>query len=294
MRRRCHLLISIQNCFGLQAVDQFLTETRSVLDEMIEKGRNLANSGRMELDIHEAIEKLDDIVEVADQLDMEVESQKTGLEPLLAQSEALERDLEAAETVVDTLMARKLSDPAIASATRKDLADRDAQFAALSQRAAAIHAALPGKSSASRDTTLSTLGDKLSQLESTLIASHVTPSRSIATATPIRTSPDRTSMSSMGPLAMEVGNITDAYTTEEEGMKEENSEAGGGGKAEKKVRRARSSREESMEKPEKLQEKGILPKDTSPINQDEEEPMVTFTVGASSSTKDSNSPPQAK
>ncbi|KAK6730498.1 hypothetical protein RB195_007138 [Necator americanus] len=278
----------------VKAVDQFLTETRSVLDEMIEKGRNLANSGRMELDIHEAIEKLDDIVEVADQLDMEVESQKTGLEPLLAQSEALERDLEAAETVVDTLMARKLSDPAIASATRKDLADRDAQFAALSQRAAAIHAALPGKSSASRDTTLSTLGDKLSQLESTLIASHVTPSRSIATATPIRTSPDRTSMSSMGPLAMEVGNITDAYTTEEEGMKEENSEAGGGGKAEKKVRRARSSREESMEKQEKLQEKEILPKDTSPINQDEEEPVVTFTVGASFSTKDSNSPPQAK
>ncbi|EPB65088.1 hypothetical protein ANCCEY_15849, partial [Ancylostoma ceylanicum] len=142
---------------------------------------------------------------------MEVDSQKSVFEPLLAQAEALDRDVEAAEAVVDTLAARRLSDPAIANphtlpdnvpfqATRQDLADRDAQFAALSQRAAAIHAALPGKSSASRDTTLSALGDKLSRLESMLIASHATPSRSMANATPIRTSPDRTSMSSMGPL----------------------------------------------------------------------------------------------
>ncbi|EYC34897.1 hypothetical protein Y032_1284g3807, partial [Ancylostoma ceylanicum] len=184
----------------VKAVDDFLAETRSALDAVIEKGRSLANSGRMELDTHRAIEKLDDIVDIADQLDMEVDSQKSVFEPLLAQAEALDRDVEAAEAVVDTLAARRLSDPAIANATRQDLADRDAQFAALSQRAAAIHAALPGKSSASRDTTLSALGDKLSRLESMLIASHATPSRSMANATPIRTSPDRTSMSSMGPL----------------------------------------------------------------------------------------------
>ncbi|VDM84598.1 unnamed protein product, partial [Strongylus vulgaris] len=115
---------------------------------------------------------------------MEVESHKSQLQPLLAQADALDRDVEAAENVVDALISRTLTDPAIARATRQDLADRDAQFAALSQRAAAIHAALPGKSSASRDTTLSALGDKLSRLESMLISSHGTPSRSIADATP--------------------------------------------------------------------------------------------------------------
>ncbi|KIH45736.1 hypothetical protein ANCDUO_24219, partial [Ancylostoma duodenale] len=54
---------------AFQAVDDFLTETRSALDAVIEKGRSLANSGRMELDTHRAIEKLDDIVDIADQRD---------------------------------------------------------------------------------------------------------------------------------------------------------------------------------------------------------------------------------
>ncbi|KAK6051863.1 hypothetical protein COOONC_10631 [Cooperia oncophora] len=52
----------------------------------------------------------------------------------------------------------------------------------------------------------------------------------MANATPIRTSPDRTSMSSMGPLAMEVGNVTDTYTTEDE-MKEDHSEEAEAAKA---------------------------------------------------------------
>ncbi|VDM57844.1 unnamed protein product [Angiostrongylus costaricensis] len=181
----------------VKAVDDFLNESQAVLNEVIETGRNLANSGRMELDTHCAIEKLDEIVAIADQVP--IESQKSALEPLFAQAEALDRDREAAEEVVDSLTARNLDDPVIANATRQDLADRDSQFAALSQRAARIHAALPGKSSSSRDTTLATLGDKLSRLESILIAKHVVPSRA-ANATPIRTSPDRTSMSSTGPL----------------------------------------------------------------------------------------------
>ncbi|XGW20200.1 hypothetical protein V3C99_003761 [Haemonchus contortus] len=204
----------------LKAVDNFLTESRTALNDVIDKGRSLANSGRMELDTHRAIEKLDDIVDIADQLEMELDSQKAVLDPLLAEAEAVDKDREAAEAVVDALASRNLNDPAIASATRQDLADRDSQFAALSQRAAAIHAALPGKSSASRDTTLATLYEKLNRLETLLMQPG---SRSIATATPIRTSPDRTSMSSTG-LAMEVGNVTDAYTTEEE-MKEDQSEA---------------------------------------------------------------------
>ncbi|PIO53325.1 hypothetical protein TELCIR_25342, partial [Teladorsagia circumcincta] len=51
----------------LKAVDHFLTESRTALDDVIDKGRSLANSGRMELDTHRAIEKLDDIVDIADQ-----------------------------------------------------------------------------------------------------------------------------------------------------------------------------------------------------------------------------------
>ncbi|KAJ1346012.1 hypothetical protein KIN20_000676 [Parelaphostrongylus tenuis] len=47
---------------------------------------------------------------------MEVESQKSTLEPLLAQAEALDKDREAAEEVVDSLAARNLDDPAIANA----------------------------------------------------------------------------------------------------------------------------------------------------------------------------------
>ncbi|PIO62987.1 hypothetical protein TELCIR_15433 [Teladorsagia circumcincta] len=52
----------------LKAVDHFLTESRTALDDVIDKGRSLANSGRMELDTHRAIEKLDDIVDIADQV----------------------------------------------------------------------------------------------------------------------------------------------------------------------------------------------------------------------------------
>ncbi|KJH51155.1 hypothetical protein DICVIV_02716 [Dictyocaulus viviparus] len=185
-----------------KAVDDFLSESHAVLNDAIETGRNLANSGRMELDTHCAIEKLDEIVAIADQLEIEVESQKSALDLLLAQAEALDKDREMAEDVVDSLMSRNLDDQAIANATRQDLADRDSQFAALSQRAAKIHAALPGKSSSSRDTTLAALGDKLSRLESMLIAKHIAPSRT-TNATPIRTSPDRTSMSSTGPLVEE-------------------------------------------------------------------------------------------
>ncbi|WKX90831.1 hypothetical protein Q1695_009578 [Nippostrongylus brasiliensis] len=204
----------------LRAVDDFLTESRTAMDDVIDKGRSLANSGRMELDTHRAIEKLDDIVDIADQLEMELESQRAVLDPLLARAEAVDKDREAAEAVVDALAERNLKDPAIAKATRQDLADRDAQFADLSHRAAEIHAALPGKSSASRDMTLAALGEKLARLESLLVESHNSQTRSIASATPIKTSPDRTSTSSVGPLAMEVGNVTDAYTTEEE-MKDE-------------------------------------------------------------------------
>ncbi|VDM84735.1 unnamed protein product [Strongylus vulgaris] len=87
---------------------------RSALEEVIDKGRSLANSGRMELDTHLAIEKLDDIVDAADQLDMEVDSHKSQLQPLLAQADALDRDVEAAENVVDALISRTLTDPAIA------------------------------------------------------------------------------------------------------------------------------------------------------------------------------------
>ncbi|KAJ1346013.1 hypothetical protein KIN20_000677 [Parelaphostrongylus tenuis] len=48
----------------VKAVDDFLNESQTVLDELIKTGRNLANSGRMELDMHCAIEKLDEIVAV--------------------------------------------------------------------------------------------------------------------------------------------------------------------------------------------------------------------------------------
>ncbi|KAK6013450.1 hypothetical protein OSTOST_21233, partial [Ostertagia ostertagi] len=227
----------------LKAVDHFLTESRTALNDVIDKGRSLANSGRMELDTHRAIEKLDDIVDIADQLEMELDAQKSVLDPLLAQAEAVDKDREAAEEE------KKKKG---FGATRQDLADRDAQFAALSQRAAAIHAALPGKSSASRDSTLTALGDKLARLEALLMQP---ASRPMANATPIRTSPDRTSMSSMGPLAMEVGNVTDAYTTEEE-MKDEHSEAPEAVKA-KAVEVAAPNEDKPEEKPEATEEQPI-------------------------------------
>lgn len=261
----------------LQAVDDFLTESRTALDDVIDKGRSLANSGRMELDTHRAIEKLDDIVDIADQLEMELEAQRTVLDPLLAQAEAVDKDREAAEAVVDALAARNLTDPAIAKATRQDLADRDAQFSTLSQRAAVIHAALPGKSSASRDTTLASLSDKLSRLEAQLMESHATPSRSLANATPIRTSPDRTSMSSMGPLAMEVGNVTDAYTTEEE-MKEDQSEGDANVTTADAAPSEKEAPKEEPEKPEKSKKepspKEKLSEETPLGKEDEEGPSA--------------------
>lgn len=45
---------------------------------------------------------------------MELEAQRTVLDPLLAQAEAVDKDREAAEAVVDALAARNLTDPAIA------------------------------------------------------------------------------------------------------------------------------------------------------------------------------------
>uniref|UniRef100_A0A1I7XHU8 DUF47 family protein n=1 Tax=Heterorhabditis bacteriophora TaxID=37862 RepID=A0A1I7XHU8_HETBA len=52
----------------LKAVEIFFTTSKSALDTIVAEGRRLANSGRMELDIHQAIEQLDEIVDKADQV----------------------------------------------------------------------------------------------------------------------------------------------------------------------------------------------------------------------------------
>lgn len=89
---------------------------------------------------------------------------------------------------------------------------------------------------------------------------------------------------------MEVGNVTDAYTTEDEGMKEDNSEAAA---ASKEARAAPSPGEEPVEKREHAPSESEAPKKARISHQDAEESKPTFAM-AESADSESSSPPQAK
>uniref|UniRef100_A0A1I7XHA0 WW domain-containing protein n=1 Tax=Heterorhabditis bacteriophora TaxID=37862 RepID=A0A1I7XHA0_HETBA len=90
-------------------------------------------------------------------MESDINSHRVRLVPLLQQSETLEKDCESMERVIHTLTCRNLADPEIA------------KLASLSNRAAVIHAALPGKSPASRDIALDSLSKNVSLLESALV-----------------------------------------------------------------------------------------------------------------------------
>ncbi|CAI4222409.1 unnamed protein product [Auanema sp. JU1783] len=204
----------------IQSAEGFLKSARPILDRVLADGRRIANSGRMELQSHADIEKLDEICDIVDKMEMTIEDHRSVLDPILPEYDALLRDVTAMDEVIDQLVSRNLTDPEIAKATRKDLLDRDKQLSSLSARAASCHSNLPGKSSDGRDLTLVQLFDKVAKVEAALTA--LESSRVNTNATPIKTSPDRTSVSSLGPLAMEAhGNATDFYTTEDEQMLEE-------------------------------------------------------------------------
>lgn len=49
----------------LKTVDDWLLSYSDVLKEILEIGRKLASNGRMELDVHDALEKLDKVVDLA-------------------------------------------------------------------------------------------------------------------------------------------------------------------------------------------------------------------------------------
>ncbi|CAJ0919115.1 unnamed protein product, partial [Mesorhabditis belari] len=215
----------------VKASEEWMSARREALSEVVGDGRRLADTGRMELDTHRAIEELDNVIDTANEFESEIERNRGDVDIAIEKSEALQRDLRLMKDVIESLSKRNLQEPEIVQATRKDLSSRDPQLCSLSRRAAELHASLPGRSSASRDTTLDALNQGLSSLESILAGSDRRErsgrdeakeeleelETSLKNENELQTSPDRTSRSSVGnSLAMEVMCTDQGTTTEDE------------------------------------------------------------------------------
>lgn len=135
------LQVSATNAeLNFQDVDEWLVDYSSRLKSAVEEGRRLASSGRMELDVHDALESLDKAVYLANQVhfrtvlcceagfcfdyliyisciqvEAALKKNKAKLLPMQARAETLERDISAMCEVLDQLAARNLSEPAIAN-----------------------------------------------------------------------------------------------------------------------------------------------------------------------------------
>ncbi|PAV67347.1 hypothetical protein WR25_12082 isoform D [Diploscapter pachys] len=201
------------------AIESFLALSKPTFDRVLKEGRRLADSGRMELSTHKAIEQLDEIADQVDRLEEQCEMHNDKADTLEHQHETLVADVGRMEEVLDKLLARDLNDAKIAEATRKDLLERDTQLTDISSRAAQIHQQLPGKSGLTRDATLDRMNEKISRLEEKLAKTEADRQKSEQTQGQVdsfyRLSPDRVSMGSSAPLAMEAY-TTGGSTTEEE------------------------------------------------------------------------------
>ncbi|EFP12235.1 CRE-DYS-1 protein [Caenorhabditis remanei] len=189
-------------------LDLYLDEYRPPLDDVIEEGRKIAQTGRLELQTHAAIEKLDELANKIERVETELDRHREKVAPLLEQHEQLKKDIDSFLLVLDVFTDRNLDDVDIAKSTRKELAERDSHITSLTSRATAIHCALPGKGPQLHDTTLDKLRNRIESLEARLATTEkrAEPNEPKPTepAEPEaeKSSPDRTSRSSL-QLAME-------------------------------------------------------------------------------------------
>ncbi|EJD75751.1 hypothetical protein LOAG_17162 [Loa loa] len=149
----------------VQDVDDWLVDYTGKLKGAVEQGRCLASSGRMELDVHDALGSLDGVVDLANQVEGTLKENKTNLFPIQAKAEALQRDINAIYDVLEKLSSRDLSESTIASATQRDLLDRQTQLDYLQRRSDDLHNCLPGNSTSQPNTIMDKIYDKIRDLE---------------------------------------------------------------------------------------------------------------------------------
>uniref|UniRef100_A0A8R1I5I6 Dystrophin-1-like spectrin repeat domain-containing protein n=1 Tax=Caenorhabditis japonica TaxID=281687 RepID=A0A8R1I5I6_CAEJA len=190
----------------VEDLDAYLDDYRPPLDDVIEEGRKIAQTGRLELQTHAAIEQLDELANRIEEVETDLDRHRDKVAPLVEQQEQLKKDIDAFLLILDVFADRNLDDVDIAKATRKELAERDAHIASLTSRATAIHCALPGKGPQLHDSTLDKLRDRIEKLEARLTKTEKETgfAKKQASEPPIeeKSSPDRTSRSSL-QLAME-------------------------------------------------------------------------------------------
>lgn len=155
----------------IKGVNEWLLEYGDRLKLVLEEGRRMASSGRMELDVHEALEKLDKVVDLANQVESGVKANSALLLPVQARAEALARDMRTMNEVLDQLAARDLSDPTIANATQRDLLDRQAQLEQLHRKSDDLHRCLPGSSPNHLNTSMDEIYERVRALEEEISAS---------------------------------------------------------------------------------------------------------------------------
>ncbi|UMM14948.1 hypothetical protein L5515_002569 [Caenorhabditis briggsae] len=190
----------------VEDLDLYLDDYRPPLDDLIEEGRKIAQVGRLELQTHAAIEKLDELASKIEMVEGDLDKHRDKVAPLLEQHDQLKKDIDSFLLVLDVFTDRNLDDVDIAQSTRKELAERDSHITSLTSRATAIHCALPGKGPQLHDTTLDKLRARIESLEARLANTEKRPSKpegpekpKMGPETPEKSSPSRSSLQ----LAME-------------------------------------------------------------------------------------------
>ncbi|VDK43703.1 unnamed protein product [Anisakis simplex] len=149
----------------IQDVSDWLDEYGGCLKRVLEEGRKLASGGRMELDVHDALESLDKVVDLANQVESGVKASKSLLVPVQAKADALERDIRTMRDVLAQLAARDLTEPSVASATQRDLLDRQVQLEYLHRKSDDVHRCLPGSSPNQLNTSMNEISGMVRKIE---------------------------------------------------------------------------------------------------------------------------------
>uniref|UniRef100_A0A0N5ALC9 Nesprin-1 n=1 Tax=Syphacia muris TaxID=451379 RepID=A0A0N5ALC9_9BILA len=149
----------------IQTVNNWLINFGDDMKGVLEEGRRMASLGRMELDVHDALESLDNVVDLANEVEISIKSNNALLLPLQTKAETLAREIRLMREVLDKLAARDLSEPAIASATQHDLLDRQSQLEQLHRKSEELHDCLPGASSGFPDKKIVNIYTQVRQIE---------------------------------------------------------------------------------------------------------------------------------
>uniref|UniRef100_A0A1I8AEX5 KASH domain-containing protein n=1 Tax=Steinernema glaseri TaxID=37863 RepID=A0A1I8AEX5_9BILA len=152
----------------VEEVSAWFNDHKTKLDAVLDEGRTLANNGRMELALHEAIDKLDNVVGLSNKVEAELDENKGILKTALERNSAFKRELYTFNEVLDQLEERNLSERAIAQATQRDLIDRQNQIESLELKAHEIHCSLPGSSSQRPNHAINEFNRRLVEIEDRL------------------------------------------------------------------------------------------------------------------------------